>query len=441
MWLRVLLLHIVLLGSVVSQGERDANAIENSKESGESISVELYNATNYCDPSLCEGHPHVACNAELYNYGSKCEISAQLLNLKRDTEQFIVDKLNEFRNQVARGGFQGFLPASHMPALSWDKELAYLARLNVQKCSLVFDKCRNTMSSRDVGQSIAYKGLKGNLPLLEDIISDQLLMWFNENSGASMMDILKYRGHNVGKPKDNFLQMILQDNEKVGCAVLQQSKNDWMQTYITCNYDHSPVANKPIYETSPTAADHCPDGQSRKFQFLCSTLDNEKEESPYAMVDNFSSDSSEDESKKQKKKSAKSRTHKDGVVHEVTTLKKNKIFRVKGNTLKRKFGNFLRYLNKAKKKTENTHVVILTSNHEVDDGKNQNEEAQAAKVLARRTRLMQKSLRSQARRIRNRGIMSRTMKHSRMIKQTARSRSGLARSRIGNGHAIWRTLK
>lgn len=106
---------------------------------------------------------------------------------------FLIKRINTLRNMVARGGFNGFSAAANMGTVVWDKELAFLAEMNVRNCYLHYDPCRNTDSFKNVGQTVAYRGYRGTIPDLDDILYTQLQLWFNEEQNVTMHDIAKYK--------------------------------------------------------------------------------------------------------------------------------------------------------------------------------------------------------------------------------------------------------
>lgn len=107
-------------------------------------------------------------------------------------ERFLLRRFNELRDSVAKGGFNGLSPASRMGTLKWNPELAYLAEFNVRDCVLRHDECRNTKFTQNAGQTVGYRGIKGKLPELEDILRDIIGVWLREKSRTSMVNIMKY---------------------------------------------------------------------------------------------------------------------------------------------------------------------------------------------------------------------------------------------------------
>uniref|UniRef100_A0A6P4FAV5 Uncharacterized protein LOC108048367 n=1 Tax=Drosophila rhopaloa TaxID=1041015 RepID=A0A6P4FAV5_DRORH len=225
---------------------------------------------DYCDASLCsEGKKHVACNG-ITRLHKKCSLDAEVLDINDKLQRYLVGHFNELRDSVAKGGFNGLSPAARMGTLKWDSELSYLAEFNVQDCFLKNDECRNTKTSTRVGQTVGYRAMRGKIPELEDILKAIIGLWMRENSGTSMLDIMKYKDPQKGPPKYNFIQIILENAGLVGCAILQQTRNDWLQTFFTCNFGHAPVLGAEVYESSQLAAQSCKTGVNQKYVHLCS---------------------------------------------------------------------------------------------------------------------------------------------------------------------------
>ncbi|EDW55099.1 GM10892 [Drosophila sechellia] len=235
-------------------------------ELGNSSATEL---PDYCYPSVCHKNlKHVACNASIELH-DKCSLDAEVIVISPRVERFLLGRFNELRDRVAKGGFNGLSPASRMGTLKWNSELAYLAEFNVRDCVLRHDECRNTKFTQNAGQTVGYRGIKGKLPELEDILRDIIGVWMREKAGTSMVTIMKYADQESHSPKYNFLQIVQENAEFVGCAIVQQSRHGWIQTFFACNYGHAPVVGSPVYESGQKAAESCKAGTNPKYAHLC----------------------------------------------------------------------------------------------------------------------------------------------------------------------------
>ncbi|XP_026846968.1 uncharacterized protein LOC6591968 [Drosophila persimilis] len=230
-----------------------------------------FRAYNYCDEKLCpEGTTHVACKAREKTLGKKCSMDADIIPIEGKLQDSLVDRINELRDKVAQGGFSGLTAAAKMATMTWDPELAYLAGFNVQTCDPHLDKCRNTLVYSTVGQSVAYRGLSSKHRELVEIIYNAIGLWYREHEVTAMDDILNYIGPHFGKPRENFVQMVVDNCNRVGCAIVQQTKNGWLQTFLTCNYAFAPVLGQPVYNSSKRAGDGCQSGHNPVYTNLCS---------------------------------------------------------------------------------------------------------------------------------------------------------------------------
>ncbi|XP_068146739.1 uncharacterized protein [Drosophila tropicalis] len=219
---------------------------------------------------LCPKGKHVACENNIKSYGKNCTIDAELLEPPQKLRDGIVLRMNELRNQLAGGGFSGFTPADRMATIQWDFELAHLAKFNVLKCVLKRDICSNTLKFGHVGQTVSYRGYRKKIPRLDKIVLKQINTWFKEREKSSMNDIFKYKGPFHGKFKQNFFQIAVGKNDRIGCALLQQTQHGWLQTFLTCNYGYSPVIGKEVYRSGGVAASMCQTGKNPSFPNLCS---------------------------------------------------------------------------------------------------------------------------------------------------------------------------
>nr|AJC97672.1 hypothetical protein [Drosophila arizonae] len=158
-----------------------------------------------------------------------------------------------------------------MTTVKWDSELAYIAKMNVRVCSHHRDACRNTDKHKNVGQTTAYGGVKGKSRTPKQFIKRHIKAWFAQWKLATMKDILRYDSKE-DIPPHNFLQIVHDKVQKIGCACLKQSKNGWIQNFFTCNYDEAPIKGQAVYKTGHPAA-HCVSGKDQHFKSLCSVID------------------------------------------------------------------------------------------------------------------------------------------------------------------------
>uniref|UniRef100_T1GFN0 SCP domain-containing protein n=1 Tax=Megaselia scalaris TaxID=36166 RepID=T1GFN0_MEGSC len=141
-----------------------------------------------------------------------------------------------------------------MADVVWDDELAYLAELNLRKCHLSHDKCIHT-----------YR-------FLDDIIETALNGWFREfnfidssfidRPPLGRSDLVRW-GH--------FLEVVLDRNTHVGCAVMTFTERQYEGYYIirmACNYAALYDGSSPIYVKGQPAS-NCAFGSNPQYPGLC----------------------------------------------------------------------------------------------------------------------------------------------------------------------------
>ncbi|XP_017836503.1 antigen 5 like allergen Cul n 1 isoform X2 [Drosophila busckii] len=253
-------------------------------------------AFDYCDPVLCPGpEKHIACN----NFGElaeSCSPDAHVVRITTARRNMILNELNEYRDRIARGDLLGFNPATHMATLQWDPELASFAELNVKRCALVNDHCRNSAQFRNVAQVVAEGGWQGALltgafndedeslepqefHTEDEVIKATLEQMFAEYRECSMRDIVAYSPPLNSKCIAYFTQLVRDSTTHVGCGILRETRNatnsagQWQLSthqYMTCNFVRGNDVNAPVYKSGDKPATDCRTGRNPIFINLCS---------------------------------------------------------------------------------------------------------------------------------------------------------------------------
>ncbi|KQS62789.1 venom allergen 5.01 isoform X2 [Drosophila erecta] len=256
-------------------------------------------AFDYCDPTLCPGpERHIACN----NFGGLADIcspDAHIVRITTARRNMILNELNEYRDRIARGDLMGFSPATRMATLQWDQELASFAELNVKRCALVNDHCRNSEQFRNVAQVVAEGGWQGDplppgppngssnpdapIPVEyhteDEVIKATLEQMFAEYKECSMRDIIAFSPPNNSKCIAYFTQLVRDSTTHVGCGILRQTKNTTNEAgqslpsvhqYMTCNFVRTNDVNAPVYQSGDRPATECRSGRNQAFINLCS---------------------------------------------------------------------------------------------------------------------------------------------------------------------------
>lgn len=140
----------------------------------------------------------------LQELAENCSPDAHVVRITSARRNMILNELNEYRDRIARGDLVGFNPATRMATLQWDPELASFAELNVKRCALVNDHCRNSDQFRNVAQVVAEGGWQGSpndgkdssdpveYHTEDEVIKATLEQMFAEYKECSMRDIIAY---------------------------------------------------------------------------------------------------------------------------------------------------------------------------------------------------------------------------------------------------------
>lgn len=131
-----------------------------------------------------------------------CSPDAYIVRITAERRKMILHELNNYRDRIARGDFVGFNAAARMATVQWDPELASFAELNVKRCALVNDHCRNSEQFRNVAQVVAEGGWQittntgkstdGEYHTEDEVIKATLDQMFAEYKECSMRDIIAF---------------------------------------------------------------------------------------------------------------------------------------------------------------------------------------------------------------------------------------------------------
>ncbi|CAD7083423.1 unnamed protein product [Hermetia illucens] len=222
------------------------------------ILVQVQSSTDYCE--ICENH--IACGND-GSFSPSCDAGRKIINLDR-FKGLIVHKHNKYRNKFAKGAMK-FKPAARMATMQWDDELAELAELNVKRCEMAHDECRNTERFSMSGQNLAWSWTSGSLSA-KKAIKHGIKDWFHEYKDANQrnLDKLRFDGPVIG----HFTVMVNDLNTHVGCALLIQPKDGGKESFFACNYAQTNILNRPLYIKGRPAS-KCIKGKNRKYPALC----------------------------------------------------------------------------------------------------------------------------------------------------------------------------
>ncbi|KFB36821.1 AGAP000356-PA-like protein [Anopheles sinensis] len=200
--------------------------------------------------------------------------------LKTDSElrQMILDLHNEARDRLASGAEKGaeFAPASRMPTVVWDDELANLAEINVRGCKFEHDECRSTDKFLHAGQNLA----TGSYYLETDILAivrNLTTLWYHEFEDTTQHVLDNYTTE-FNATIGHYTQMISDRTTAVGCGIViypNKMEDFVFKTVLyACNYAITSIVGQPVYlKGEPTS--RCRSGRNPAFSSLCNVEENE----------------------------------------------------------------------------------------------------------------------------------------------------------------------
>uniref|UniRef100_A0A1A9W0G3 SCP domain-containing protein n=1 Tax=Glossina brevipalpis TaxID=37001 RepID=A0A1A9W0G3_9MUSC len=225
---------------------------------------------DYCQ--YCRNH--VTC-LEPPLFKDSCPLDATLSNLDSVRES-IINFHNEKRNFIAGGGDKNHKFACRMATMSWNEELAEIAKYNVRKCALRYDSCFNTSSFKYPGQNLGTYRTTLGIPI-DERIKWILLNWYKQvaNSRDEFVESYPYSYYQTNF--SHFAIMMSDRNIVVGCAASSYSEYakklgiTLNTTLLACNYATTNMVGFPIYDTNCSkAALNCASGFNEKYLNLCS---------------------------------------------------------------------------------------------------------------------------------------------------------------------------
>ncbi|EDV99788.1 antigen 5 like allergen Cul n 1 [Drosophila grimshawi] len=231
----------------------------------------VYGQVDYCDEDLCGTSTHIACDNDV-GWGASCPTSPapSLMVFDLAKRQHVVRMHNVRRNNLALGKLANYQPAKRMATIRWSPEMAKIAAFNVQQCVMQHDECRNTQKFSSSGQNLAFIGYTGAQSTRsdQDLLTQAINMWWNENKNANMAVINKYPNSWVGPAIGHFTVMARESNIAVGCAGTTYFERGMNNVLIACNYATTNFIGRPVYVRG-TAASGCKTGKNVNYAGLC----------------------------------------------------------------------------------------------------------------------------------------------------------------------------
>lgn len=143
-----------------------------------------------------------------------------------------------------------------MAQIRWDSTLAHLAGLNVRRCLVRQDTCRNTDDFNASGQNVGTMFFFGNMPT-DTIINHVIDSWFDERRLTLQSDIASVvtgRQFDIGR----FSTLVNERQTHVGCALALFDQDSgstvWRVGYFTCNYASANFGGTSVYRSGPVGS-------------------------------------------------------------------------------------------------------------------------------------------------------------------------------------------
>ncbi|XP_067637160.1 venom allergen-1-like [Eurosta solidaginis] len=232
---------------------------------------------DFCsDAYMCKGQreKHVlACNNN-GGFSDCCPENAKIIPMTDEFKQLVLDEHNKYRNEIA-GGSKGLKPAVAMATLEWDNELAYFAELNVKQCETLHEeeKCFKTARYNTLGQNIDWLFYTSDrdCPTIYNDLKEHIRdKWYKEHLNCEQAAVNSYRPQRKNTI-DKFGRMVMDRNNRIGCAAVIIEATFTVNVLFTCNYARRLLCNKPIYRSGKKAGSDCKSGKNPKYPNLCST--------------------------------------------------------------------------------------------------------------------------------------------------------------------------
>lgn len=207
---------------------------------------------NWCQvqSQYCNGQQHIACSTNTFPTSTTC-LNVKVLPMNSTLKNLILNRHNEYRQQIASGSNSKFPKAQKMTVMQWDDTLQFLAETHVAHCTFQHDQCRATPNYPYSGQNLYYTATSAQYSSASNAISNGLSSWFDEwkVAPAAIVNQLQWSM----SAAFHFSVMVNDRNNRVGCGLLQYqyySGRTLMNAFmLTCNYQYTNMIGQPMYTT------------------------------------------------------------------------------------------------------------------------------------------------------------------------------------------------
>jgi Cysteine-rich secretory protein family len=114
---------------------------------------------------------------------------------------------------------------------------------------------------------IATYGAGAQFKDVSSFIEESIKIFYDEKQYATMSNINNCCG---SSSIPHFLEMVLDKNNKVGCAISEFTGPQGKTSYIACNYSYTIILGHTVYESGPPGSG-CQTGTNPSYPNLCST--------------------------------------------------------------------------------------------------------------------------------------------------------------------------
>ncbi|CAG9841213.1 unnamed protein product [Diabrotica balteata] len=225
---------------------------------------------DYCS-FKCKKGIHTVCARKDVNCGPgpKCK-NFKVMQLDDEDRQLVLDVHNKLRNRVATGQETiGPQPsATNMQAMSYNKELEYIAQCHTNECVYHHDTCRSTSQWSWVGQSIMLQQYKGMKIDTKRMINSTIYGWYSEVAKYDPSWVSKFDTH--GRTVGHYTQIVWATTNHVGCSITFYDDDGWDTYYMACNYGPGGnIGQTPLYEQGAPASNCGALQGNAKYPGLC----------------------------------------------------------------------------------------------------------------------------------------------------------------------------
>lgn len=148
--------------------------------------------------------------------------------------------------------------------------------MNVRRCILHTHDCHNTDQMKYSGQNInTYEtSSAGDYANPEEFMKGSIASaWYEKEMKKASQKVIDLPQTSGGfaylKSISHFMQLVQDNANEVGCALINFPQDGNKFTVFVCDYSLTTVANFPVYAVGP-AASKCKTGNNPQFPGLCS---------------------------------------------------------------------------------------------------------------------------------------------------------------------------